>query len=81
MSEERRDRYSTSYFNLLEAETVLNYVNTVLTNKDVRESDIGVITPYAAQVKRIRHLLLLKKFENIKVRFLLVYLLQIFSIL
>ncbi|XP_022660452.1 putative helicase mov-10-B.1 isoform X2 [Varroa destructor] len=67
VSEERRDRYSTSYFNLLEAETVLNYVNTVLTKKDVRESDIGVITPYAAQVKRIRHLLLLKKFENIKV--------------
>jgi len=68
-SEDQREGNSPSWFNQMEAQQVLKYVQTLLKTFSGQTDidDIGVITPYRKQVDKIR--LLLEKFGlgNIKV--------------
>ncbi|KAL1377833.1 hypothetical protein pipiens_001514 [Culex pipiens pipiens] len=52
---------SSSMYNELEADQVLTYVEMIVKNgicgKQVQEGSIGVITPYASQVRHIKELL------------------------
>ncbi|KAI0646632.1 P-loop containing nucleoside triphosphate hydrolase protein [Trametes meyenii] len=57
--ENERESTSPSYFNKYEATEVVEYVKDLLKDRrhPVRAGDIGIITPYNAQVRKIRMLL------------------------
>lgn len=59
---EHQPEGSTSYENPVEAQLVITLVEELL-NMGVDKKDIGIITPYAAQVKLIKQLLLEKNFK------------------
>ncbi|KAI0360350.1 P-loop containing nucleoside triphosphate hydrolase protein [Trametes cingulata] len=67
--ENERESTSPSYFNIDEATEVLEYVKALLRDRQhpVRGEDIGVITPYYAQVRKIRLLLRKDNIEGVKV--------------
>lgn len=68
IAEEKRDAHSTSFFNIKEMEVVLGYVRAILQDfRDIYQDDIGVITPYAAQCRRVRSLFTRHQLYNIKV--------------
>lgn len=47
---EARERGSPSWFNAQEISVVVEWVNKLMTTRDVSERDIGIISPYAKQV-------------------------------
>ncbi|KAI0674635.1 P-loop containing nucleoside triphosphate hydrolase protein [Trametes maxima] len=57
--ENERESTSPSYFNKYEATEVVEYIRDLLKDRQhpIRAGDIGVITPYNAQVRKIRMLL------------------------
>ncbi|EIW51636.1 P-loop containing nucleoside triphosphate hydrolase protein [Trametes versicolor FP-101664 SS1] len=67
--ENERESTSPSYFNIDEATEVLDYIKRLLKDRQhpVRAEDIGIITPYYAQVRRIRLLLSNECIEGAKV--------------
>ena len=56
---DEREANSPSWFNAIEAATVLDLVRSALDHRRaaVKPKDIGVISPYAKQVQKIRRLL------------------------
>ena len=61
--EAQRELNSPSWFNSSEAEVVLSYVKSLVSeDMKILARDIGIITPYQKQVSKIK--LLLKKFSN-----------------
>jgi len=46
-----------SKFNVIEAERVLNLVGLVLRARELTIADIGIVTPYVAQVRRLRSMM------------------------
>ncbi|OCH91263.1 P-loop containing nucleoside triphosphate hydrolase protein [Obba rivulosa] len=56
-SKDDRDATSPSYFNIDQATLVKDYVTRLLQEGSTGAVDIGVITPYSAQAKKIRQLL------------------------
>lgn len=66
------DREGNSYFNQIELEHVTNYVRLLLADGIVKEHEIGVISPYRAQVCCFKFLWFLK--YNILIRFLFIIL-------
>ncbi|MEW5312365.1 MAG: hypothetical protein WDW38_004006 [Sanguina aurantia] len=70
VGEDTREGTSPSWFNVLEAKLVLDYVLKLKAKRGgqpVVDDDIGVITPYRKQVQRIRTLLAAKGAAQIKV--------------
>ncbi|KAI0634736.1 P-loop containing nucleoside triphosphate hydrolase protein [Trametes polyzona] len=67
--ENEREASSPSYFNIDEATEVVEYVKDILNDRKrpVRPTDIGVITPYFAQVRKIRTLLRKSNISDVKV--------------
>ncbi|RDX46171.1 P-loop containing nucleoside triphosphate hydrolase protein [Lentinus brumalis] len=67
--ENERKSTSPSYFNIDEATEVVDYVKELLRDRShpVRAHDIGVITPYFAQSRKIRKLLQKEKIDGVKV--------------
>ncbi|KAI0824891.1 P-loop containing nucleoside triphosphate hydrolase protein [Trametes gibbosa] len=67
--ENERESTSPSYFNIDEATEVLDYIKELLRDRrhPVRAEEIGVITPYYAQVRKIRLLLRDQHLEGVKV--------------
>eukprot|EP01033_Poteriospumella_lacustris_P016133 gene16133-11537_t len=57
--ENLQEAHSPSWFNIAEVETVLDYVRA-LHAFGIRHADIGIITPYRQQVKKIRQALALE---------------------
>lgn len=51
---EARERGSPSWFNAQEISVVVEWVNKLMTTRDVSERDIGIISPYAKQVSKLR---------------------------
>ncbi|MEW5302889.1 MAG: hypothetical protein WDW36_005629 [Sanguina aurantia] len=70
VGEDTREGHSPSWFNVMEAKLVLEYVLKLKAKRGgqpVVDDDIGVITPYCKQVQRIRTLLAAKGAAQIKV--------------
>ncbi|OJT08299.1 hypothetical protein TRAPUB_838 [Trametes pubescens] len=67
--ENERESTSPSYFNIDEATEVVDYIKKLLKDRQhpVRAEDIGIITPYYAQVRKIRLLLRKEHIEGAKV--------------
>ncbi|RPD55534.1 P-loop containing nucleoside triphosphate hydrolase protein [Lentinus tigrinus ALCF2SS1-7] len=67
--ENERESSSPSYFNIDEATEVVDYVEELLRDRShpVRAQDIGIITPYFAQSRKIRKLLQKERIEGVKV--------------
>lgn len=58
MGKDEREATSPSWFNPEEANEVVNWVTLLTRDKPfVKEKDIGIISPYAKQVQKIRMLL------------------------
>lgn len=70
-SNEGRDMYSPSVYNLGEVKAIVNYVKKLLNSKRdgmcVRQEDIGVITPYKLQRIKIHEALECENLSNITV--------------
>jgi helicase MOV-10 len=54
--DEERDVDSPSWYNKKEIQEVFSYVNQILSSKRVKESDIGILTPYRKQSEKLRQL-------------------------
>lgn len=54
---DEREGNNPSWFNRIEASKVVNIIRTLTRDGDVREADIGVITPYRQQVAKIKRAL------------------------
>ncbi|KAI0634732.1 P-loop containing nucleoside triphosphate hydrolase protein [Trametes polyzona] len=67
--ENERESTSPSYFNIDEATEVLENIKGLLADRShpVQGAEIGVITPYFAQVRKIRLLLRRENIEGVKV--------------
>ncbi|GAA5996830.1 hypothetical protein JCM5350_003555 [Sporobolomyces pararoseus] len=54
--QDERDGVDPSFFNVAEISTIKNYVHSLTSSRNVRvlDSDIGVISPYAAQCSKLR---------------------------
>ncbi|KAI0777345.1 P-loop containing nucleoside triphosphate hydrolase protein [Trametes elegans] len=67
--ENERESTSPSYFNIDEATEAVDYVKELRKDRrhPIRAADIGIITPYYAQVRKIRLLLRKEKIEDVKV--------------
>ncbi|CDO71155.1 hypothetical protein BN946_scf184845.g25 [Trametes cinnabarina] len=67
--ENERESTSPSYFNIDEATEVVEYVKDLLKDRQrpIRSKDIGIITPYFAQVSKIRQLLRKANITDLKV--------------
>ncbi|CAB9509556.1 Putative helicase MOV-10 [Seminavis robusta] len=67
--ENMREGNSPSWFNPQEAEQVVEYVKKLVkeSKPPIREEDIGIITPYARQVQKIRLALQQSKVGDVKV--------------
>ncbi|KAI0371390.1 P-loop containing nucleoside triphosphate hydrolase protein [Pilatotrama ljubarskyi] len=67
--ENERESSSPSYFNIDEATEVVEYIKELLKDRrhPIRAKDIGVITPYFAQVRKIRKLLQRANINDLKV--------------
>lgn len=68
---DQREERSPSFFNPEEAAVVFSYVRKLLIEKkggmQIKQQQIGIITPYRKQVQKIRQLLKKGKFEDIDV--------------
>ncbi|XP_033647604.1 putative helicase MOV-10 [Asterias rubens] len=65
-----REGHSPSFFNKKEIEIVVEYVENLLDKRGgrkIKESDIGVITPYRRQVQKIKEVLKKRHHGDIKV--------------
>ncbi|KAH9849037.1 P-loop containing nucleoside triphosphate hydrolase protein [Lenzites betulinus] len=67
--ENEREATSPSYYNRDEATEVIEYIVALLKDRGhpVRAAEIGVITPYYAQVRKLRLLLRRRSIEGVKV--------------
>ncbi|CDO71156.1 hypothetical protein BN946_scf184845.g26, partial [Trametes cinnabarina] len=67
--ENERESTSPSYFNIDEATEVLEYIKKLLNDRrySIRAEEIGVITPYYAQVRKLRLLLRRENIDDVKV--------------
>jgi helicase MOV-10 len=67
--ENTREANSPSWFNPHEAETVVQYVNLLVNQSrpPIGQDEIGIITPYARQVQKIRLALKLRDIFHVKV--------------
>lgn len=66
--EETREANNPSWFNIEEAEVVLEWVRLVVnSNPSIKPSDVGVITPYRKQCAKIRTLLRQHGFDDVSV--------------
>jgi helicase MOV-10 len=54
---DEREGNNPSWFNRIEASKVVNIIRTLTRDGEVREADIGVITPYRQQVVKIKRAL------------------------
>jgi helicase MOV-10 len=54
---DQREGHSPSYFNTSELTVVKRYVNQLRKVEGLDEEDIGVISPYAAQVRKLRQVI------------------------
>lgn len=67
----RMDRQCLSSFNKEEARCVLHYIQKILSDgindRQIREEDIGVVTPYSKQVSYLRHGCRNYGWENVEV--------------
>lgn len=61
IGEDSREARSPSFFNAAEASQVKSYVEQLCGEMKMRGEDIGVISPYNAQVGKIRKLLMASK--------------------
>ncbi|KAL7072277.1 hypothetical protein ACQ4LE_008607 [Meloidogyne hapla] len=57
-SPEKCEENGTSFMNLGELDLVLLYVKRIVTELDVKPVDIGIISPYTYQARRLRHCLM-----------------------
>ncbi|KAL3516226.1 hypothetical protein ACH5RR_023128 [Cinchona calisaya] len=64
---DEREGFNPSWFNRIEASKVVNLITKLRTISDLREVDIGVITPYRQQVVKITNALESKGLNGIKV--------------
>ncbi|XP_033647607.1 putative helicase MOV-10 isoform X2 [Asterias rubens] len=65
-----REGHSPSFFNKKEIEIVVEYVENLLDKRGgrkIKESDIGIITPYRRQVQKIKEVLKKRHHGDIKV--------------
>lgn len=67
----RKDRQCLSSYNKEEARCVMHYIQKILSDgindRQIREEDIGVVTPYAKQVSFLRHGCRNYGWENVEV--------------
>lgn len=56
-----------SFFNQLEVETVIKYVEALMSLEVIAQTDIGIVTLYKRQMYRIKECLIEKNWENIEV--------------
>lgn len=73
VSREEREAKSPSYFNTAEINIVMDYVQELLSSSDVQinPADIGIISPYSQQVKKLRQALRMshpQNYPNVKLR-------------
>ena len=64
---DEREGYNPSWFNRIEASKVVNLIIKLRALSDLREGDIGVITPYRQQVVKIINVLESEDIFGIKV--------------
>ncbi|XP_077997664.1 putative helicase MOV-10 [Glandiceps talaboti] len=67
---DRREGQSPSFFNMEEAEVVWDYVKDLFEMRgtiNIKEENIGIITPYRRQVQKIKKVLRKKNYPYIKV--------------
>jgi helicase MOV-10 len=62
-----REGNSPSWFNVLEIDQVCWYIRLLTKTYHIQEEDIGVITPYSKQVKKLRNKFRENKWDDIKV--------------
>ncbi|XP_045165133.2 putative helicase MOV-10 [Mercenaria mercenaria] len=71
VGEDMREERSPSFFNPQEVSIVVQYVEDLMTCKkggiNLKQSDIGVISPYRKQVQKIKQVLRKKKYDKISV--------------
>lgn len=73
LSKESQEGKSPSYYNMMELQMTIKYVRALLSlefeNEDnsVRQSDIGVVTPYVRQVHKLKVLLKNKGYGDVEV--------------
>ncbi|KAL4226712.1 Helicase MOV-10 [Mactra antiquata] len=71
VGEDMREERSPSFFNPQEVSIVVNYVEELMACKkggiNLKQSDIGVISPYRKQVQKIQQQLRKRKFDKISV--------------
>lgn len=71
VGEDMREERSPSFFNPQEVAVVVQYVEDLMTCKkggiNLKQSDIGVISPYRKQVQKIQQVLRKKKYDKISV--------------
>lgn len=71
VGEDMREERSPSFFNPQEVSVVTQYVEELMACKKggiaLKQSDIGVISPYRRQVQKIKEVLRKKKFDKISV--------------
>ncbi|XP_071805215.1 putative helicase MOV-10 isoform X3 [Asterias amurensis] len=67
---DEREGHSPSFFNLAEVTIVVEYVEDLLNKRggrQIKESDIGIISPYRRQVQKLQKVLQKRHHKNIKV--------------
>ncbi|KAF0914587.1 hypothetical protein E2562_030663 [Oryza meyeriana var. granulata] len=64
---DEREGNNPSWFNRIEASKVVNIIRNLTRDGDVRETDIGVITPYRQQVVKIKKALETFEMPDLKV--------------
>ncbi|EDS29307.1 conserved hypothetical protein [Culex quinquefasciatus] len=71
VGEMKQDENSSSMYNEQEAEQVLSYVETIMNDgicgKKLEQTAIGIITPYASQVRYLKDLLRMRGWKDIEV--------------
>ncbi|KAL9702497.1 hypothetical protein quinque_006015 [Culex quinquefasciatus] len=71
VGEIKQDENSSSMYNEQEAEQVLSYVDTIMNDgicgKKLEQTAIGIITPYARQVRYLKDLLNMRGWKDIEV--------------
>lgn len=64
-----KDKNETSPYNLLEIDTAINYLNRIFKFKDrnIRQTDIGIISPYRKQCEELTERLRKHGWPEIKI--------------
>lgn len=68
--QDEREEQSPSFFNKSEIEIVVDYVKKAMEKRGgqkLKQSDIGVISPYRKQVQKLRQVLKKRRYDDIKV--------------